>query len=109
MLRQASKQLQAAANSAGKLNGTTYFAGTANTAGVRSKQRKLKEFTVDNTQDSLDGFRRGPQRASCANSAAYGWQMGSVPTTVNVAAYRQMVKDHDIVDILAEAGASLSS
>lgn len=73
------------------------------------QQRKLQEFVVDGSGDYLDGFRRGPQRSACANSAAYSWVMGSVPTTVNVEAYRNMVRGVDIVDIIAEAGSLLNS
>lgn len=71
--------------------------------------RRLAQVVVKQGEDVLDSFRRGSQRGACANSAAYGWRMASVPQQVDVARYRAMVAGHDIVDILAEAARLLNT
>jgi hypothetical protein len=70
--------------------------------------RKLAQIVVAPGDDALDAFRRGGARQACAQSAAASWRASPVPAAVDVAAYRQLVAGHGIVDILAEAGRLLS-
>jgi hypothetical protein len=74
-------------------------------------QRRLQQQLTENAADDmLDSFRRGTPRGACAHSAAYGWSMAGVQSEgVDVAAYRELVAEHDMVDILAEAARLLAS
>jgi hypothetical protein len=75
----------------------------------RQQQRQLQQLIENAAEDVLDSFRRGTPRCACAHSAAYGWSMSSVASEgVDVAAYRQMVAGHDIVDLLTEAARLLN-
>eukprot|EP00879_Flechtneria_rotunda_P001484 GHRR01001639.1.p1 GENE.GHRR01001639.1~~GHRR01001639.1.p1 ORF type:complete len:382 (+),score=118.48 GHRR01001639.1:1178-2323(+) len=65
--------------------------------------RQLEQVVVNPSDDYEDGFRRGPQRETCANAAAYTWSIATIETTVDVGKYRAMVAGKDIVDVIAEA------
>lgn len=93
---------------------TSSASGTTSSTGVVSAKsaatgRRLAQVVVKQGEDVLDSFRRGSQRGACANNAAYGWRMASMPQQVDVARYRAMVAGHDIVDILAEAARLLNT
>jgi hypothetical protein len=65
------------------------------------------ELVVLQSEDTLDYFRQGAQRQTCA-AAVRDWPEKELPFELDVQAYYDMVSKHDIVDILAEAARLLS-
>jgi hypothetical protein len=62
---------------------------------------------VKSSEDELDYFRQGDKRRECSK-AVKDWPEKEIPFVVDVLAYYDMVKKHEIVDILAEAARLLS-
>jgi hypothetical protein len=62
---------------------------------------------VKSSDDALDYFRQGDKRRDCSK-AVKDWPEKEIPFVLDVQAYYDMVKNHEIVDILAEAAHLLS-
>jgi hypothetical protein len=66
------------------------------------------QLLVKGSDDTLGGFRRESQRATCATAALQGWPEQQIPFEVDLKAYYAMVAKVDVVDILAEAAKLLN-
>lgn len=60
------------------------------------------QLVVVQSDDVLDYCRQGNKRAACAVQVR-DWPEASIPLELDVQAYMEMVSQHEIVDILAEA------
>lgn len=65
------------------------------------------QVKVKASDDQLDYFRQGAKRMACSD-AVKDWPEKTIPFVLDVQAYFDMVKNHEIVDILAEAARLLN-
>jgi hypothetical protein len=65
------------------------------------------QVKIKASDDELDYFRQGDKRMACSD-AVKDWPEKTIPFVLDVQAYYDMVKDHEIVDILAEAARVLN-